>query len=225
MAYDPTTGLETDPRVIAARAYEQQQAAYLEAQLRSFREQAIIQFGDAGLAGLGGFQLDPSVAALVAQANTSGTSMTSRLRHDSDLRRRSIINQLAGSGMINSGDTGYYATEEDKRAGTELFDARQAVLAALRGEQANFLTARQGLRMGTVDAYNQAYQNRLDHPEVYYGTVTPPPNPETRLKIPPWPQEDPPPIVKPPPRPLAAAPMRPRREPRPYQFRYSGRGF
>lgn len=227
--YDPTQALEQDPRVIAARAAEQAQLAELDRQLRAAREQAIIQFGDVGLASLGGFNLDPSIAALVAQANASGNTTTSRLKRTSDLRRRAIINNLAGVGMINSGDTGYLSSEEDKLAGSELFDARQQMLNMLRGVQSQDLSTRGQLRNQTLAALNEAYKHRIENPELYGGTV-PVPAPVTASTGPDY--YDPndympvaPAAVAPrlPNRPVALP--RPRRDTRPYRFRSSGRGF
>lgn len=155
---------DTDPGYLAALAAEQAGSQQLDNALRAAQEQAIVQFGDPGLAGLAGFNLDPTTAA-AAQANTqAGNSTVAQLGRQRDLNQQTIQNTLAAHGMVFSGDLGYKTGQNQQDYGTALYNQSQAVLQSLAGVSRDNLAQKQGLRSGTVGALTSAYGNAVQNP-------------------------------------------------------------
>lgn len=161
---------ETDPGYLAALAAEQAGSQQLDAALKAAQEQAIVQFGDPGLAGLAGFNLDP-VTAAAAQANTqAGNSTLGQLGKQRDQNQQSLQNQLAAHGMIFSGDLGYKTGQNQQAYGSELFNQQQGVLQSLAGLSRDTIAQKQGLHSNTVGALTGAYNNAISNPG-FWGAV------------------------------------------------------
>jgi hypothetical protein len=142
--------------------------AELDAWLKGQREQALIAFGDPDMAGAG--EIDPALRELIEKNYGSGNAVLARLRHQRDVNRRAILNRLAGRGLVGSGDTGYLEGENARESGNMEYDARNRLLAALTGFQQNYVDRKMSLRSAVLQAYQQAYYNYMQNPELYQGT-------------------------------------------------------
>lgn len=108
----------------------------------------------------------------------AGNSALSRTDRTHKQNLQSIINTLAGRGLLFSGDTGYQSNQENTQYGNQSYDLHQQALADILGYRRNALQQQQGLHQGVVDALMQAYQNYLNHPELGgYGKQPPLPAP------------------------------------------------
>lgn len=105
----------------------------------------------------------------------AGNSSLSRLDRSHKQNLQSIINTLAGRGLLFSGDTGYQSNQENTQYGNQSYDLHQQALADILGYRQGALQQQQGLHQGVVDALMQAYQNYIQHPEL--GGYGIPPNP------------------------------------------------
>src|SRR5215467_280797 len=92
----PAFDFSTDPGYLAALAAEQAGSAQLDASLRATREQAVVRFGDPGLAAAFGISdLSPLTAAMAQQATQAGTSTLAQYNRQRDLNQQTLQNQLA----------------------------------------------------------------------------------------------------------------------------------
>ena len=164
MAQNP---FETDPGFLAALAAEQAGTQQLDAALRAAQMQAIVQFGDPGLAQQAGFSLDPATAAMAQQNTQAGNSTVAQLGRQRDLNQQGIQNQLAAHGMIFSGDLGYRTGQNQQAYGQELYNQSQGVLQSLAGLSRDNLAQKQGLRSGTVGALTSAYAGAVENPAMW----------------------------------------------------------
>ena len=130
--------------------------------------QRLLALGDSSLAGKYG--VDPAMV----QANyNSGNAALARLDQTHQQNLKAIINQLASRGLVFSGDTGYQTVQEDRNYGNTKYDAEQSALADILGYRQSALQQQQQLHQSVSDALENAYQNALNHPELYgYGDVT-----------------------------------------------------
>lgn len=164
---------DSDPGYQAALAMEQLGRSQDEASLKNLIQQRIIAYGDPALASMAGFGLDPRAAAFARQNYLSGNAALARIDKQHQNNLKAIINQLAGHGLIFSGDTGYLSGQEDQGYGNNVYDAQQQALADILGYRQNTLSQEQQLEQQRVAALQTAYQNYLDHPELGgYGQQT-----------------------------------------------------
>jgi hypothetical protein len=78
-----------------------------------------------------------------------------------NLARQAVINRLAASGILNSGDLGYGEADADQQYGNQLYDARSALLTFLRSLPQQVLTSEQNILQGTSDAKGAAEQRAI----------------------------------------------------------------
>lgn len=115
---------------------------------------------------MAGFGLDPQAAAFAKQNYLSGNAELARIDKQHKQNLQTIINTLAGHGLVFSGDTGYKSGQEDQGYGNTVYDAQQSALADILGYRQNALQTQQGLHQSVIDALQQAYQTYLNHPEL-----------------------------------------------------------
>lgn len=132
--------------------------AQIAAALKSLRERAIIGFGDPNLTGVG-FDLDPVTKAQTQANYDSGNATLARLSHSNDLSRTAIINSLASSGLLHSGDLGYRQQEQGRAYGNQIYDARQQLIDYLTRGAQDALDRQNALGMAVTNAYQGAYAN------------------------------------------------------------------
>lgn len=157
----PPPAYTTDPGYQQALAAQTSGNAQLDAWLNELRQQAIVRFGDPGLAQAAGYSADPATQA-AAQANyQAGNADLARLDRAHGLQRRAVINQLAAHGILNSGDLGYLTGQADQVYGNQVYDARNSILDYLRNAYQQFLDRRQRLQGGVTNALQNAFQNQL----------------------------------------------------------------
>ena len=155
------------PGVANAVALEQQGLGQLDAQLRAARERAIINFGDPALASMAGFGLDPQAGTFAQQNYLSGNATMARLDKAHQLAAQGIINNLAGRGILNSGDLGYREGQENQAYGNNVYDAQQTVLQQLADLYNSYLNSRYGLEQNANNAQLSALQSFLANPDAY----------------------------------------------------------
>lgn len=115
---------------------------------------------------MAGFGLDPQAAAFAKQNYLSGNAELARIDKQHKLNQQAIINQLAGHGLLFSGDTGYKTGQEGQNYGNTVYDAQQKALADILGYRQSTLQQQQQLHQSVIDALQTAYQNYLNHPEL-----------------------------------------------------------
>lgn len=170
----PSNPYASDPGYQAALAQEQMGLSQSNAALKNLIQQRIIAYGDPSLAGMAGFGLDPQAAAFAKQNYLSGNAELARIDKQHQHNLQAIINQLAGHGLLFSGDTGYRSGEENQGYGNTVYDAQQKALADILGYRQNTLQQQQQLHQSVIDALQQAYQTYLNHPELgNYGANVP----------------------------------------------------
>lgn len=126
----------------------------------------LAQFGDPNFSQWAGLS-DPAAVALANQTTASGNSVLSRLGQTHDLARQGVINSLAGSGLLFSGDTGYRTGLADKAYSQSVYDAEQTVLQQIAGLQNTRLSADTGFQNNVTSALSQAWQNFVANPSLY----------------------------------------------------------
>jgi hypothetical protein len=159
MQVPPSFDFTTDPGYMMALSNQQMGNTQLDAALKSQREQAIINFGDPSLASMAGFGMDPQAAAFAQQNYISGNSTLSKLDKAHKDARTAVINHLAGTGLLFSGDTGYQGGQADSTYGHNVYDARHAVLDALTGMANQNMAGKQANNNQLTQALMAAYQN------------------------------------------------------------------
>ena len=156
-SWDPNAW-KGDPGYLMALAAQQQGNTQLDAWLKQGRTSSLIDFGDPNLA-IPGFSLDPATKALIQQNYKSGNAQLARLDQNHTLGLRSVINQLAGRGLLNSGETGYEQNQQDQLYGHNVYDARNSLLSHLSDQYQQYLQQRQALQSQVVSAAQAAYAN------------------------------------------------------------------
>ena len=184
----PSTGspFDSDPGYAGARAAEQLGIPSINTAMNNLISQRIAAYGDPSFASQAGFGLDPQAAAFARQNYLTGNADLARIDRSHQQARQQIINRLAGHGLLFSGDTGYQTGQEDQGYGNNVYDAQQKVLADILGYRQGALGQTQGLRQNSQQALAQAWQNYINHPEMYPApggqqktstTLPPPPKP------------------------------------------------
>lgn len=158
---------ETDPSFLAALANEQAGTQQLDAALRAAQEQAIVRFGDPGLAQAAGLALDPLTAAMAQQNTQSGNSTLAQLQRTRDQNQMALQNNLAAHGIINSGDLGYRTGQNQRNYGTSLYNTQQDLLAGLAGLASDTAAQKRGLRSSTTSALTDAYDRYVANPQFW----------------------------------------------------------
>lgn len=148
---NPLAGVVTDPGYIAARLARQRANATANATLRQQRSQALIGYGDPNLAKALGLGVDPNTGA-AASANQYSTLAALRLAHAN--AQRGILSNLAGRGILHSGELGYQQGREAHSYGQANYDAYQQLLGQLN----NYLGAYTDTTQHQNDLVNQALQ-------------------------------------------------------------------
>src|SRR5215831_19487190 len=172
----PPFDFSTDPGYLAALAAEQAGSAQLDASMRAAREQAVVRFGDPGLAAAFGIgDLSPLTAAMAQQATTSGISTLGQLNRQRDLNQQTLQNQLAAHGIIRSGDLGWRTGQNQQNYAVDLYNAQQDVLDTLASAAASNVSGKQTLHTNTVNALTKAYETYINDPK-YYGMGSPAPD-------------------------------------------------
>lgn len=121
----------------ALQQYLAAQQAAEQAQLQQAIQNAIVRFGEAP-EGYSHEALSPEVTALAQQNTDAGLSLVARLNQQKDLGQRGIMNDLAGRGMLQSGETGYQLGQLGLGYRQQQYDARQELLDYLGGVQSAF---------------------------------------------------------------------------------------
>jgi hypothetical protein len=158
--WDPNT----DPAYLAGLGNEQLGMSQAAAQRQAESEQALIQFGDPSASAWAGFGLDPQGADYARQNYLSGNATLARIDKSHNDARAAVINQLAGRGMLFSGETGYQQGQADQTYGHNVYDARNAVLAALNGYQNTYLDRASSLRDSLMTLLSNLYMGHIQNP-------------------------------------------------------------
>ena len=146
---NPLAGILTNPGVAAADLARQRAIQQANAYLRQGRSQALINYGDPGLAQALGLEVDPNTAS-AASANQFST--LAQLGRQNERGVRGIFNSLAGRGLLHSGDTGYLQGQQALTQGQNLYNAYQGLLGNLNQQLGGYL----GTTQQANDAYTQA---------------------------------------------------------------------
>jgi len=171
----------SDPGYQAALAQEQLGMSQQNKALNNLIQQRIIAYGDPNLASMAGFGLDPQAAAFAKQNYLSGNAQLARIDKAHKNNLQTIINQLAGRGLVFSGDTGYQTGQEDQGYGNNVYDAQQQALSDILGYRQSTAQQEQQLHQSVIDALQTAYQNYLNHPELgNYGQTPAAANPNNQ---------------------------------------------
>lgn len=158
-SFDPNMW-KSDPGYLMALAQQQQGITQLNAWLKQARTSSLIDFGDPTLA-IPGFKLDPQTAALIKQNYASGNSQLSRLDKNHELGLKGVVNQLAGRGLLFSGDLGYQQGQQNQLYGNNVYDARNALLHQLNDNQMSYQQQVGQLQSAVAQAAQQAYANSV----------------------------------------------------------------
>lgn len=156
-----TNPFDTDPAYLAALAAEQQGIQAADAALRAAQEQAIVGFGDPGLADALGISVSPQTRQ-AAEQNPHST--VKRLGEQRDEGQRGIVNNLAAHGILFSGDLGYKTGENQKQYARNVYDQQQSLLGSLGQIGRDTLAQKQTLHQGTVSALEGAYTRAIQNP-------------------------------------------------------------
>jgi hypothetical protein len=179
--------LANNPYLLAQQALSAQQLAALKAHAGAAAARALVNLGDASLAGkVGGLDIPGGTGGLVDQANKAGTSVLSQLGYSHNQNQQQIPATLAGRGFYRSGETGYELGQENRQYGLKQESARQQTLDYLNQLYDNYVNSQFGIQQNNLNAYFQAYQQALaqiaaggvpaGEPAVA-GVETPPPPP------------------------------------------------
>ncbi len=151
---DPLGGILTNPNVLLAGMNRDQALGNANALLNQGRSQALVGFGDPGLARSLGLNVDPNTAA-AAQANQFST--TANLAHQNQIQSRRILNSLAGRGLAHSGELGYQQGEQARGYGQASYTAAQNLLASLNQQLQGYNDTTQGAQNNYLNALLQAF--------------------------------------------------------------------
>lgn len=154
-SFDPNAW-KADPGYLMALAQQQQGNTQLDAWLKQARTSQLVDFGDPNLS-IEGFNLDPQTKAMIQQNYVSGNAQLARLDTNHKLGLKSVIDQLAGRGLLRSGETGYQQGQQDTLYGHNVYDARNALLSHLSDQYQQYLQQRQQLQSSVVQAAQNAY--------------------------------------------------------------------
>jgi hypothetical protein len=146
---NPLGGVLTDPQVVLADSARQRAIQAANAVLRQQRSQALIGFGSPELARSLGDTVDPNTAGA---AGANQYSVLANLLHQNQGLHRGLLNNLAGRGILHSGELGFQEGEQARGYGQALYGAQQSLLAQL----SDYLGANLGSQQSANDAYQQA---------------------------------------------------------------------
>lgn len=167
---------DTDPAVASAKAQEQLGIPKITSQLAALVAQRIANYGDPSIASMAGFGLDPQSAAFAQQNYLSGNAELARIDQTHKQNLQTVINQLAGHGLVFSGDTGYKTGLEDQNYGNTVYDAQQKALSDVLALIQSADTQKQQLENNLTSAYEGAYNTYTSNP-AYYGLANAPVTP------------------------------------------------
>jgi hypothetical protein len=153
-APNPLAGILTNPGVVLAGMNRDQTLGNANALLRQGRSQALINYGDPGLARSLGVAVDPNTAA-AAQANQFST--TANLAHQNQIAGRNLLNNLAGRGLIHSGELGYQQGEQARSYGQASYNDAQNLLASLNQQLQGYTSTTQGAQNAYLNALLGAF--------------------------------------------------------------------
>lgn len=162
-----TTPYLTDPGYQASLAAQQLGVSQVDNATRDAITRYLVNYGDPSFAAQAGFGLDPQSAAFAQQNYLSGNATLARLDKAHTQARQAVINQLAGHGLLNSGDLGYQEGQADQSYGNQVYDAQQALLDAINGVQQSSLSQKLQLQQGVQQALESAWANYLNNPSMY----------------------------------------------------------
>lgn len=152
----------SDPGYLAALLAQHTGDSQIQQMLNQEIARALISYGDPNLAKQAGFDLSAQAAAEARQNYLAGNATLARLDQAHHLQRQSIVNQLAGRGLLFSGETGYQRGQADKAYGNNVYDAQQAVLNGILGYRQNAMTQEQALQSQVISALENAYTNYVN---------------------------------------------------------------
>ncbi len=158
---NPLAGILTDPNVVGADLTRQQTMGNANALLNQGRSQALIGFGDPGLARSLGIGVDPNTA-LAAQANQFST--IANLNHANQIRSRSLLANLAGRGLAHSGELGYQQGEQARGYGNATYTAAQQLLSGLNQQLGTYLGTNQTADNNYLNALLKAFGDLGQNP-------------------------------------------------------------
>jgi hypothetical protein len=156
--------IRNDPFYIQQQALVNAQGEADAARLSQQLSDMLIQFG-AVPEGVTFSHLDPLTGQLASENTNAGLSLLARIQKAADDSRRGTLNQLAGSGMLQSGETGYQLGELALGRKQSEYDARQSVLSRIHDLQSAFANAQLQRQLAMIDAAMSAYSRvRSTHP-------------------------------------------------------------
>lgn len=141
----------------------------LDSSLQTAREQLITRFGDANLANLAGFGLDPQAGAFAQQNYLSGNADLARLDKQNAANKKGVIDRLVSHGILNSGDLGYGLNQAESQYGNSRYDLTQSYLQKLSDLLTSTLQQKQTLRSNVVNALLSAYGSQIQNPDQLIG--------------------------------------------------------
>lgn len=152
----------SDPGYLAALMAQTTGDAQIRQLLNTEIARAIVGYGDPSLAKQAGFDLGSQAAAEARQNYLAGNSTLAQLDKSHTLALQNIVNQLAGRGILFSGENGYQHGQEDQAYGNNVYNAQQAVLNAILGYRQTAMQQEQGLQSQVVSSLENAYNNYLN---------------------------------------------------------------
>lgn len=170
-----STIFDTDPTVQLAKEQEQLGLSNIKTQLQTLIDRIVANYGDPAIASMAGFGLDPQAAAFAQQNYLAGNAELARLDQGHKQNLQKIINQLAGHGLVFSGETGYQTGLEDKAYGNNVYDAQSNALQQILAAMNTAEQQRQQVESNLQNAYENAYNVYASNPELYgaYTQVVP----------------------------------------------------
>ena len=127
---------------------------------------AVISYGDVpDFAKLGisdqtrgflGKAINDKVRELAAQNTAEGTSVSARIKHANEVANRRIPANLAGRGLLHSGQTGSDLREQALNFKIQGFDTLNEMLSNIEGSVGGFLAAERARKMALAQAEMQA---------------------------------------------------------------------
>lgn len=141
----------------------------IDSSLQKAREQLITRFGDASLASMAGFGIDPQAGAFAQQNYLSGNADLARLDKQREQNKQAVINRLASHGLLFSGDLGHGLGEAESQYGNARYDLTQGYLQQLQALLDNALQQKQQLRQNTVNSLLSLYGSQVQDPSQLIG--------------------------------------------------------
>jgi hypothetical protein len=155
----PSYDISKDPYVLAARAANERRRSMFGSMTARQKRQAIIHSGDVNLAKAQGLS---AADVQATQANyDAGNADLARLDQQNKLAHQAIINQLAGRGILFSGETGYQEQQQGRAYGQQTYDLRTSVLDYLQQLADQYQQELESEREGEEQALAAATSNAI----------------------------------------------------------------